>query len=455
MIGKWQLSDLQSEFGGELTNNADFSGVSIDSRSLQKNDLFIAIKGPNFDGHNFINAAVDAGAAAVVVSQSVNAAVPQWVVADTRTALAQVSLANRNRFKGKLYAITGSSGKTTVKEMLYSILAQEIPVLATKGNLNNDIGVPLTLLALTDLHQAAVIEQGAGNKGEIAYTTKLSLPDIAVLNNVMPAHLEGFGSLQAIADSKAEIFSKLKQTKGTAIINYDDDFADYWLEKLGEQPHLGFGCNSDKAEIKALELTPDNQGCYGFRLQSPTGCSSVQLSLMGKHNVYNALAATAAAIAAKIPLSQIVAGLNNFEAVSGRMQVQQTSAGTRIVDDSYNANPGSMFAAIELLAGLLGESILVMGDMAELGKDEIWLHREVGRQAADKKINRLWAVGTLAQYAVATYKECGGEHGCHFKSKQALIAELKDILKPETVVLIKGSRSAAMEQIVSCLISEG
>ncbi|MCP4598143.1 UDP-N-acetylmuramoyl-tripeptide--D-alanyl-D-alanine ligase [Neptuniibacter sp.] len=452
MIGKWQLSDLQNQFSGELTKNVAFTGVSTDTRTIKKGDLFIALVGPNFDGHNFVEQAVEKGAVAAVVSRRLDLPVPQWITPDTRIALAQAALANRQRFKGPVYAVTGSSGKTTVKEMLHSILSQNAQVLATKGNLNNDFGVPLTLLSLTDQDEIAVIEQGASARGEIAYTTELSLPDVAILNNAMGAHLEGFGSLQGVVETKAEIYSKLGETDGTAIINLDDEHAGFWLNYVSGQKTLTFSLSDSEADIYATDLNTSANGCYSFRLHRGDESSSVRLSVMGIHNVANALAATAAVSAQGMALSEIAAGLEQFTAVAGRMRPLKSVSGALVIDDSYNANPGSVKAAIDLLVSLPGESILVLGDMAELGDEASEQHEEVGCRAAQKGTSRFMATGALSRHSVDAYAAAAGKHGMHFETKDELIAELKKVACEGVNILIKGSRSAAMDQVVKSLM---
>ena len=359
MIGNWKLSDLQSQFGGVCTQDCAFVRVSTDTRTIQPGDLFVALVGPNFDGHKFVEQALAKGAVAAVVSRTLAMDLPQWVVEDTRIALGQIGLANRLRFDGDVYAITGSSGKTTVKEMLNSILSQNNQVLATKGNLNNDIGVPLTLFELNDSHEVAVIEQGASARGEIGYTTELSLPDVAILNNAMGAHLEGFGSLQGVVETKAEIFSKLSENDGTAVINLDDPNVGYWLDLTQNNRRLTFSLNNQEADIYSSEISAAENGCYQFKLHYQDNHVAVQLSVMGKHNVANALAASAAVIAKNMPLQEIAAGLKAFTAVPGRMFPAKAATGALVIDDSYNANPGSVKAAIELLVSLPGESVLV------------------------------------------------------------------------------------------------
>lgn len=453
MIGIWDLQTLVERFGGAVTSNVSFSGVSTDTRTIKPGDLFVALVGPNFDGHNFIEEAADKGAVAAVVSHEVKGLkLPQWQVSDTRIALGNIAMENRQRFSGKLLAVTGSSGKTTVKEMLNSILSQGADVLATKGNLNNDIGVPLTLFELGETHQYAVIEQGASAIGEIGYTTAISRPDIAILNNAMGAHLEGFGSLQGVVEAKSEIFSQLEATQGTAIINLDDPNVSFWLEKTRGSKRMTFSAMGKAADLTASDLKPSDNGCYSFCLHHGAESRTIRLKVMGQHNVANALAAAAATWALGLGLDEIVTGLERFVAVEGRMKTHRTSQGALLIDDSYNANPGSVNAAIDLLVDLPGDSVLVLGDMAELGADAAEQHAKVGCRAAQKGVGRLWATGALSRHSVSAYEAEAGNHGRYFETKEALIASLKEIDDQSLNILVKGSRSAAMDQVVRHLM---
>jgi len=455
MIGEWSLGLLQQNLGGELRCAADqaisFSGISTDTRNLEPGQLFIALQGPNFDGNRFVAQALEKGAAAAVVTELQDSDIPQWCVADTRIALGQIAQLNRRRFDGPLVAITGSSGKTTVKEMLASIFAQRQSVLATRGNFNNDIGAPLTLLEIAPEHQAAVIELGASAEGEIDYTVRLAQPQIAILNNAMGAHLEGFGSLQGVVRAKGEIFDGLSE-EGVAVINRDDPHAQFWLDKVAARglKVITFARERSDADVTAVELNVAEDGCYGFQLGLNGESVRVQLAVMGRHNVANALAAAAAASAAGVPLQQIVDGLQLFSAVSGRMRRFKGPQGSLLIDDSYNANPGSVRAAADLLSELAGERVLVLGDMGELGEGAAEEHSAIGSYAAQQGIERLFAVGELSALAVAEFKQYGGD-GRHLKTKKALIEALESVLGKTTKVLVKGSRSAGMEVIIKAL----
>jgi len=454
MIGEWNLGQLQQQFGGEVTADILFQGVSTDTRTIKQGDLFVALVGPNFDGHEFVEQAFAKGAVAAVVSRPLDQPIAQWRVKDTHKALGEIALANRQRFNGCVYAVTGSSGKTTVKEMLHSILSQNASVLVTQGNLNNDIGVPLTLFRLNDEHQIAVIEQGASAGGEIAYTTALSLPDVAILNNAMDAHLEGFGSLLGVAEAKAEIFSQLTKTHGYAIINADDKYAQFWLGGTEGQKRKTFSAESDSADIYASDVKASDTGCFSFVLHRGEQTVPVQLSVMGQHNIANALAAAAAVSTQDIPLQQIADGLHSFVAVKGRMCPMKGPQGALIIDDTYNANPGSVNAAVDLLVSLPGESILVLGDMAELGADAVKQHERVGCRAAQKGVGSLWATGALSRHSVLAFDAESKDCGQYFKTQQELIAALSGVARQGINILIKCSRSAAMERVVNSLSKE-
>ena len=455
MIGEWDLALLHSRFGGELNcgdgRRIAFKGVSTDTRSLEAGQLFIALQGPNFDGNRFVTQALEKGAAAAVVTELQACELPQWQVADTRIALGQLANLNRQRFDGPLISVTGSSGKTTVKEMLSTILGQRQSVLATRGNFNNDIGAPLTLLEIGPEHKAAVIELGASAEGEIDYSVRLAQPEIAVLNNAMGAHLEGFGSLQGVVRAKGEIFDGLVEG-GTAVINRDDPHAEYWLDKVSALPVqvITFSLDGNDADVRASALQLSADGCYRFRLSLNGEAHDVQLAVMGRHNVANALAATAAASAAGESVTHIVSGLEQFSAVSGRMRRFCGPQEALLIDDSYNANPGSLRAAIDLLADLDGQRILALGDMGELGEGAAEEHTMIGTYAAKMEIDRLFAVGELSELAVMEFKQYGGD-GRHFKTKKALIEALESVLGKTVTVLVKGSRSAAMEVIIKAL----
>ena len=368
-------------------------------------------------------------------------------------ALGKLAALVRDEFSGKLVAITGSSGKTSVKEMLASILSTQGDVLATKGNLNNDIGVPLTLFGLQNNHDFAVIEMGASAGGEIAYTTSLAKPDVAILNNAGGAHLEGFGSLQGVVKAKGEIFDGLDED-GVAIVNLDDANCDYWLNRMSDsQPRLTFSILTAHADLFASHLELGADGCYRFVLNSHQGQVDVQLPVMGRHMVANAMAAAAAASALEVSLQSIQQGLQQFKAVPGRLAVTTTDTGLRVIDDSYNANPDSVKAAIGVLSDLPGKRVLVLGNMAELGADAERMHQELGAVAMEAGIDVLLASGEMAALAAGAFKLQGG-NGHAFEDNAMLSAWLKKHIDKEMVILIKGSRSAGMETVVKAILAE-
>jgi len=455
MIGEWTLSDLQQALGnalnGELKGDSPFQRVCTDTRTLQPGDLFVALKGPNFDGHKFLAQAREAGAVAAVVDSFQADELPQWKIDDTRIALGEIGRLNRERFSGPVFAVTGSSGKTTVKEMLATVLSQRGNVLATRGNLNNDIGAPLTLQALDDSHELAVIELGASAEGEIAYTVAMTQPQVAILNNAMGAHLEGFGSLQGVVRAKSEIFDTLDEN-GCAIINLDDANVDFWLNKTAGQRRLTFGVENDQADVQAQSLQMQDNGCYRFTLVQGDDQISLTLPVMGRHMVANAAAVAAACRARDIPFAQIASGLEAFQPVPGRMRPLQMANGTLVIDDCYNANPSAAKAAIDVLAALPAKRILVLGDMGELGADENQLHADTGAWAAKQGIELLLAKGPLSKHTVAGFRQAGGAQAEHFDSHEELISYLRPLCDGQARVLVKGSRSAAMEKVVNALI---
>jgi len=443
------LSDAARAVHGTLLGeDRVFEGCSTDSRQIDSGELFIALHGPRFDGHDYLAAAAQRGACAAVVDRQVEHELTQVEVADTHSALGQLAADWRRRFSLPLVAVTGSNGKTTVKEMLQTILSPRGEVLATRGNLNNDIGVPLTLFRLGAEHRYAVIEMGASHAGEISGLCGLALPGIAVITQCAPAHLLGFGDVQAVACAKGEIISALP-LNGTAIINHDDEFAGFWTTLAGSREVLGFGLEAG-AEVTAEAIRPQDQGNH-FRLCLPTGSAETRINLAGHHNIMNALAAAASATALGLGVAEIAAGLEQAQAVSGRLQYLRGRAGSTVIDDSYNANPGSLSAAIEVLSGHHGERWLVLGDMGELGAAAVGLHTQVGRQARAAGIERLFTLGELSR-ATARAFASGAQH---FEDCEALNETLLADLRAGVTVLIKGSRAMHMERCVQALREGG
>ena len=446
---KLNCAEIALMLDGALTgHNVSISNVSTDSRVIAEHDLFIALKGPNFDGSAFVAEVKEKGAAAVVVEQAVAVDIPQIIVQDTRLALGQLAAAVKARLAPKTIAVTGSAGKTTVKEMMAAILSRRGNVLATQGNFNNDIGVPLTMLRLTEQHQYAVLELGANHQGEIAYTTSLAKPDVAIITNVAPSHLEGFGDVYGVARAKGEIFNAVT-AQGLAIIPADSEYRDYWLRRIEGKPVQQFSATAE-ADYYATDIELDSNGCAGFELNCPAGRQFIQLTIPGKHNVANALAAAAACIAVGASLADVQLGLAQMQAVKGRTNVKMVTPQLRLIDDTYNANVESVKAAIDLLASYNGHRVLVLGDMAELGADARLYHEEIGLYAKKAGINLLFTLGVLSQSASDLFNG----QGAHFSSRQTLLQRLLPIVseQQEVTLLVKGSRSAKMELVVQDLL---
>lgn len=451
---------LHTEWNGK---DVLFTGVSTDSRTLEQGNLFVALVGDKYNGNQFVASAIEHGAVAALISQATDnqtlgTDVPLIRVKDTRIGLGQLAAHWRNRFAGPVVGVTGSNGKTTVKEMIASILrhdathqsdnADELadPVLATEGNLNNDIGVPQMLLRLRSHHQYAVIEMGMNHVGEIAYLTQLAKPTIAVITNAGAAHIEGLGSIEAVAKAKAEIVEGLDQY-GTAVINADDAFAPLWRQCAGSRPVIDFGLREPAlvtAEYQTHSLTTQ------MSLKLPYGSAKLQLHVPGMHNVYNALAAAAAACALKIDPVSIAAGLEHFRGVRGRLQSKIGRHHSVLIDDTYNANPESVRAALGVLAATDGKRILVLGDMGELGQSAIDLHRTIGQDARKAGLDQLLTLGELSAHATREF----GSGAQHFNSVEALVEVAEHLLGDDVTVLVKGSRFMKMERVIQQLEAE-
>jgi UDP-N-acetylmuramoyl-tripeptide--D-alanyl-D-alanine ligase len=433
--------------------DVSFSSVSTDSRTLVENDLYIALKGPRFNGHEFVEQAINKGAVAVMVSEPQSVAIPQLQVSDTRLGLGRLAGLWRECFSVPLVAITGSNGKTTVKELLAAILRQRGTVLATRGNLNNDIGLPLTILGLQG-ERYAVVEMGANHSGEIGYLSQIAYPDVALITNAGAAHLEGFGDLQGVARAKGEIFSGLKPS-GVAVLNADDDYFLLWRNLLGERRLLSFG-SSPQADVHCdLTLAEMRWTDVGFYNHIPVSFQNeridVKLALAGRHNLMNALAAIAGALAMGCSVTEIEQGLVSVGPVEGRLQMCFTPAGYRLIDDTYNANPNSVEAAVEVLLSAPGNQILVLGDLAELGPQSVAIHSLLGANAKQAGLNHLYTLGELSRHAAHGFGD--GAHA--FFQLDELIGALKSSLGEGDTLLVKGSRSAAMERVVNSLMNEG
>lgn len=442
------LRQLASVLSAQLIGDSiDIDEVSTDTRKLSAGCLFIALKGEKFDAHDYALDAVKSGAAALLVSKRLPVEAPQLLVPDTRLALGKLGAWVREQSTARVVALTGSSGKTSVKEMTAAILRQCGDVLYTAGNFNNDIGVPLTLLRLTPEHQFAVIELGANHIGEIAYTTDLVRPETALVNNLAAAHLAGFGSLAGVAQAKGEIFAGLP-ADGVAIINADSHDFPHWQTMLNHKTVWRFSPQA-AADIDffASDEQSSAQGTR-FNLHTPFGQTDVTLPLPGRHNVANALAASALAMSVGAPLAAVKTGLAQLKAVPGRLFPIVLADGKLVLDDSYNANVGSMTAAAQVLADMPGYRVMVVGDMGELGDDAAECHRQVGEAARVAGIDKVLSVGTLSELI----SRASGD-GEHFQDKPALISRLNGLISEHNIisVLVKGSRSTAMEQVVHAL----
>jgi UDP-N-acetylmuramoyl-tripeptide--D-alanyl-D-alanine ligase len=440
-----RLSEIALWTHGMLNGaDAQARGVSTDTRKLTPGELFVAIKGEHHDGHDHLAQAAQRGAAGALVSRRIDIDLPQVVVANTVLALGDLASAVRAQRRARVVGITGSNGKTTVKTLTASILQRHGRTHSNAGNFNNEIGLPLSLLAMPDEAQYAVIEMGAGKPGDIAYLAAIARPEVGLVNNIAPAHLERMGSLEGVAETKGALYQALP-ADGTAVINADDAFAEFFVGLAGTRRVLRFGFDSADVRAADIEMQPDGSR---FTLITPSDSQRVRLPLPGRHNIANAMAASALAFALDVPLTTIVAGLENVNAVAGRLQRRKSAGGWHVIDDSYNANPGSASAAIATLALQSGERWLVLGDMAELGANAAAMHAQIGEQARAAGIDKLFAVGTLSQNAARAF----GRGAQHFADQAQLIDALRAQLHAGVTVLVKGSRSSAMERVVAGLL---
>lgn len=427
-----------------------FTSVGTDSRNVVADQLFVALRGEHFDGQAYAVSSIEQGAVAAMVAVEQDDLPVTLLVADTRLALGDLAAHWRKKFDLPLIAITGSNGKTTVKDMLASILrcvtADAHAVLATQGNLNNDIGLPLTLLKLRSQHRYAVVEMGMNHAGEIEYLTKIGHPTVALLNNATQAHLGGLGSVAAIAQAKAEIFAGLA-ADGIAVINADDAFAPLWKSLAAPHSILTFGVDN-AADVSATYVLKED--CSVMHLQTPQGSAEIRLPVPGLHNVRNALAAATAALAVNVALPAIVQGLTDFAGSKGRLQFKAGKQEAWVIDDTYNANPASMKAAIEVLAARAGKKYLVLGDMGELGDGAANMHAEIGRYARQAGIDALFTLGDLSREMTTAF----GSGAQHYLDVEALVRGLLSNLSSTTTVLVKGSRFMRMERVVDLIVEE-
>lgn len=445
-----QLSDISTCLEGVRSGpDVAVSAFGIDTRTLQRGDLYIAIKGENFDGNDFVAQAEEAGAAAVLLQRQVDTRLPVVQVADTRLALGELAKVWRRKAAIPVVGITGSNGKTTVKEMTAAILGVNAEVLYTKGNLNNEIGVPLTLLRLQDAHRYAVIEMGANHPGEIRYTASIAQPDVAIINNVGAAHIEGFGDIDGVAAAKGELARSLS-AGGVAVLNADDPYFGYWQTLTAGRRILTFGF-SDNADISASAIRMSvsaNRFVTEFTLHYAGQCYPLQLQLAGRHNVSNALAASAACLALGIEPQQIRTGLAKVPPVTGRLQPLLTRQGNMLIDDTYNANPSSLLAALQVLRQCPGEPWLVLGAFGELGPESPKIHAQMGETIKAAGVKRLFATGADSEHTVRTF----GAGARFFAAQQDLIAALQAQLTGNEAILVKGSRAQKMEGVAKALV---
>jgi len=443
------LNEIKEVTEAHLNNNVSghtgcIRGINTDSRTVKPGELFVALKGENFDAHDFILHAKNRGASAYLIDHDINSFKPSIVVQDTRIAFGQIASAWRDKFNYPVVAVTGSNGKTTVKEMLNSIFNVQGSVLATQGNFNNDIGVPITLCRMTNEHDTAVIEMGANHQKEISYLTQLVKPDVAIITNASAAHLEGFGSIEGVAKAKGEIFEGLPES-GIAILNMDDAQYGYWKKLVQNKKVITFGENK-QADVR---YTLKTKGDLQIEINH-SKAFQLNLPLLGKHNINNALAAIAAAIALDVDYQAIKEGLESIKAVPGRLEKKQGIKNTIIIDDTYNANPASLAAAVNAIQALQFQSHMVLGDMGELGEQTDILHKESAEVIAKANFKYVYTLGANSKstYDYLVDKNIPVQH---FATHQELFSQLEKNISPNDLVLVKGSRSMHMENIVNAL----
>ena len=437
--------------------------INTDTRAIEKGDVFLALRGDNFDGHDYLAQARASGAIAAIVDERFAGdaekitdlgSFPLLVVADTLFALGKAGQWNRNKFTGPVISITGSAGKTSVKSMAAHMMTLVGACWSTPGNFNNHVGAPLTLLGLSPEYKAAVIELGASGPGEIAYTSQFTQPDVAIITNVSGAHLEGFGSIETIMQTKGEIIDSLS-AQGCAVLNADDVFYADWVLRAGERRVLSFGIENF-ADVMAKNIVCGEQGCQ-FDLTYQQQTYACAIPLLGQHNVLNALSVMAAGIALNLDVDAIITQLKTMPTVAGRLQWVEGAGGIRIINDSYNASPASVKAAIDVLALWKEKAWLVMGDMAELGEDSAAIHAEMGEYAQQKGIANFVATGVACRYAVEAFKQAQAieeptNRNAHwFEQQENLLTYINENKQPDQIFLVKGSRSAGMDRIVSAL----
>ena len=440
---KLLLSEIASITGGQLHgDDVLVEGLSTDTRNLNAGELFVALVGDLYDPHELIEKEKAVNAGAILVQRKVNVVTPQVIVENTYQALQDLAIAWRKRFSLPVVGITGSNGKTSVKELIKEILSTQGNVLATVGNLNNHIGVPITLCKLNDQHQFAVIEMGANHAGEIANLAKIAQPNIGVITNIGPAHLEGFGSIEGVARAKAELYANLSPN-GVAVVNVDDAFKDSWANEIGSRKRISFGVENS-ADVSGNAIAEDL-----IEIVTPMGELQVKPQQTGAHALLNILAATTVGLAIGVDLDDIKIGIENTQAVKGRLMRVEGLSGSCILDDTYNANPASLAAALDVQAKEPGEHWLVLGDMGELGNESEFMHQKAGEIAKQFGVTRLFAYGPLTKHSVKAF----GSGAKHFSNHAEIVAALQKEITKEICVLVKGSRAMQLEKIVASIIS--
>lgn len=448
------LNELMAYFPGASLlgdGEARFDSVSTDTRTLRAGALYFALRGDRFDGHDFTAEALERGAAALVVERPIEPSLPQVLVADTRRALGFAAAGWRSRFHPPLIAVTGSNGKTTVTQMIAAILAAahgEAHRLATRGNLNNDIGLPLMLFEMQSHHRAAVLELGMNHPGEIEYLAELARPTVALVNNAQREHQEFLQGVEATAHENGAVITALPPD-GIAVFPADDDCAPIWRALAGDRRVFDFGLSGPAAITATWTEAAD---ASILAIDTPVGPIALRLPLAGIHNIRNALAAVAASLAVDIAPDAIQRGLEAFTPVAGRGVQARTLAGALVIDDSYNANPDSVRAAIDLLAGRPGTRVLILGDMGEVGVEGPAFHREVGCYAAERHIDALLCLGELCRHSAEAFRDSGGAEGHHYQTLDALLAAARDWNRTGATLLVKGSRFMRMERVVQALL---
>ena len=448
MMRSMTLSEVETSLNANLFGvDRTFSRVCTDSRHIFQGDVFVALKGANLDGHNFLDAVRLAGVPAILC-KGTDYDLSKLEVEDTQLALGGLGAINRTLFPGFVAAITGSSGKTTVKNLVTSVFAKKAPTMGSKGNLNNEIGVPLSLLNISPSHEFAVIEMGAAKPGDIKYLCELVKPNAALALNALPAHLQGMGNLSAVIEEKGSIYDSLP-ANGVAIMNNDEPASELWRRRVDSKILIDFSARNPRADVYASNLQFYGIDGMGFRVNTQNGFVDINSKLPGLHNVSNSLAAVSFGLACDIGLEEIAMGIESVSSESGRLTRYQSTSGALVIDDCYNANPGSVRAAIDVLAKCDRRATLILGGMQELGSESDFFHREIGRYAKDTGIENLWGLGDRTLATLDAF----GQSGRWFSSKSDLIATAVSYFGIDDAVLIKGSRSEAMEVIVESLIN--